>query len=115
MSGACQEAVENGSVTEVITETVAQQPSTSEHLVLHLQSHEAPPRIRWSEDTVDNEGMGKKKSKCCCIYKKKRNWDESDSSDSECETGHCRGHVEKHQKPGKDQGECPEDAKKEST
>ncbi|KAL8908606.1 MAG: hypothetical protein Q9207_000694 [Kuettlingeria erythrocarpa] len=25
-------------------------------------------RIRWAEDVVDNEGMGRKKSKVCCIY-----------------------------------------------
>lgn len=39
-------------------------------------------RVQWTTDTVDNEHMGKKKSKCCCIYKKKRNWNESDSSES---------------------------------
>ncbi|GMS83757.1 hypothetical protein PENTCL1PPCAC_5932, partial [Pristionchus entomophagus] len=47
-------------------------------------------------ETVDNEGMGKRKSKCCCIYKKKRKWNDDASSDeSDCETGSCKGHVEK--------------------
>jgi len=27
-------------------------------------------RVRWAEDVVDNEGMGKKSSKVCCIYHK---------------------------------------------
>ncbi|KAL1458159.1 hypothetical protein WDU94_008330 [Cyamophila willieti] len=39
--------------------------------------------------------MNKRKSKCCCIYKKpKANFDDSssDSSDDECEN--CFGHVE---------------------
>ncbi|AHL28927.1 protein phosphatase [Encephalitozoon hellem] len=27
-----------------------------------------PKRVTWTKDTVDNEGMGKKKSKICCIY-----------------------------------------------
>ncbi|ETA55725.1 hypothetical protein VCUG_02843 [Vavraia culicis subsp. floridensis] len=26
-------------------------------------------RVTFTPDTVDNEHMGKKKSKCCCIYK----------------------------------------------
>ncbi|PKY00963.1 hypothetical protein P168DRAFT_313272 [Aspergillus campestris IBT 28561] len=42
--------------------------------------------IRWSEDVIDNEGMGKKSSKVCCIYHKARpvgeSSSESDSSDS---------------------------------
>ncbi|CEL11401.1 hypothetical protein ASPCAL14503 [Aspergillus calidoustus] len=44
-------------------------------------------RIRWSEDVVDNEGMGKKSSKVCCIYHKARpvgeSSSESESSDSD--------------------------------
>uniref|UniRef100_A0A914DSY4 E3 ubiquitin-protein ligase PPP1R11 n=1 Tax=Acrobeloides nanus TaxID=290746 RepID=A0A914DSY4_9BILA len=77
------------------------QPETStqsnEELVLRLQPVDPPPRVTWREDTVDNEYMGKKKSKCCCIYKKPKKWDDpdTDGSDSDCETGHCRGHVEK--------------------
>ncbi|PGH13803.1 hypothetical protein AJ80_06191 [Polytolypa hystricis UAMH7299] len=43
-------------------------------------------RIRWAEDVVDNEGLGRKKSKVCCIFHKARpvgeSSSESDSSDS---------------------------------
>ncbi|CAG9535689.1 unnamed protein product [Cercopithifilaria johnstoni] len=55
------------------------------------------PRVRWSADTIDNEFLGRHKSKCCCIYKKSKKWDESSDgdSDSDCETNHCRGHVER--------------------
>ncbi|KAJ9217802.1 hypothetical protein DTO166G4_606 [Paecilomyces variotii] len=42
-------------------------------------------RIRWSEDVVDNEGMGKKSSKVCCIYHKSHAVGES-SSESESES-----------------------------
>ncbi|CAL8073706.1 unnamed protein product [Calicophoron daubneyi] len=71
--------------------------------------------IRWSEGTVDNEFMGKKKSKCCCVYHRPKRWDESSSSsssssdssggeggetskskaDNRCVhcTEHCRGHT----------------------
>lgn len=37
--------------------------------------------------------MGKKKSKCCCIYVKSKEFGES-SSESEDECENCHGHVE---------------------
>jgi len=43
-------------------------------------------RIQWAEDVVDNEGLGRKKSKVCCIYHAPRGIDESSdesSSDSD--------------------------------
>eukprot|EP00899_Mesostigma_viride_P023027 jgi/Mesvir1/3909/Mv19852-RA.1 len=40
--------------------------------------------VSWTQDTVDNEGLGKKSSKKCCIYHKPRAFGES-SSDSEGE------------------------------
>ncbi|KAI0248864.1 phosphatase inhibitor-domain-containing protein [Lactifluus subvellereus] len=40
------------------------------------------PRVAWGEDVVDNEGLGRKKSKICCIYHKPREFDESSSSES---------------------------------
>ncbi|KAI9671800.1 MAG: hypothetical protein M1831_003328 [Alyxoria varia] len=49
-------------------------------------------RVQWAEDVVDNEGMGKKKSKVCCIYHKPRaagessSEDESSSSDSDSDS-----------------------------
>ncbi|WVR06932.1 hypothetical protein IAU60_003968 [Kwoniella sp. DSM 27419] len=39
-------------------------------------------RVVWSDETVDNEGMDKKKSKICCIYHKPRAFDESSSDES---------------------------------
>nr|POF10136.1 type 1 phosphatases regulator ypi1 [Quercus suber] len=39
--------------------------------------------VRWATDVVDNEGMGKKSSKVCCIYHKPKEPGDSDSdSDS---------------------------------
>ena len=40
-------------------------------------------KVRWSADTVDNEHLGKKKSKVCCIYHKARGFDESSSEESD--------------------------------
>ncbi|CAD6188014.1 unnamed protein product [Caenorhabditis auriculariae] len=86
----------HGTATSTTVVNSSEQP---EELVLRLGGHSSSAERRhivWSTDTVDNEGMGKKKSKCCCIYKKPKSWQDSSSdSDSDCETGHCRGHVEK--------------------
>ncbi|CAN8004111.1 unnamed protein product [Ixodes hexagonus] len=51
-------------------------------------------RVGWSADTVDNENMGKRKSKCCCIYEKPRQFGESSSESDDDECANCRGHVE---------------------
>jgi hypothetical protein len=51
-------------------------------------------RVSWTQDTVDNELMNKKKSKCCCQFQKAKNWDESsdedENDDKDC--AHCKGH-----------------------
>ncbi|VDO00067.1 unnamed protein product [Rodentolepis nana] len=60
--------------------------------------------ITWAPGTVNNEGMGKKKSKCCCIFEKPYNWDDPSSSSSDSDendddpnprrcTENCRGHT----------------------
>ncbi|EKM58569.1 uncharacterized protein PHACADRAFT_253015 [Phanerochaete carnosa HHB-10118-sp] len=40
------------------------------------------PSVIWREDVVDNEHMGKKSSKICCIYHKPKRFDESSSEES---------------------------------
>jgi len=40
------------------------------------------PRIQWAEDVVDNEGLGRKKSKVCCIYHAPKAIDESSDESS---------------------------------
>ena len=44
-------------------------------------------RVRWADDVVDNEDLGRKRSKCCCQYHRPRAFDES--SDEE-EIDHLR-------------------------
>ncbi|CAI2385012.1 unnamed protein product [Moneuplotes crassus] len=42
-------------------------------------------KVKWDENVIDNENMGKKKSKICCIYRPRReNRSCSSSSDSSC-------------------------------
>lgn len=39
-------------------------------------------RVQWTDDTIDNENMGKMKSNKCCIYRKPRAFGESSSESS---------------------------------
>ncbi|KAI6205637.1 Protein phosphatase inhibitor [Aphelenchoides besseyi] len=90
-------------VPDVGTQTVvaANEPATSgssntqtEHLVLHLRNSNRP-RVTFTADTVDNENLGRMKSKCCCIYSKPRQWDDPSTwEQDEAETEHCRGHCD---------------------
>jgi protein phosphatase 1 regulatory subunit 11 len=46
--------------------------------------------VTWAAGTIDNEGMGKKKSKKCCIFKKRYEFGESSSeSEGECMHTEC--------------------------
>lgn len=102
-------------------------------LRLQLAKPKNDKKVAWRSGTVDNENMGKKKSKCkfnyrsqcfpsnyltsvrfftfqgCCIYKKPLQFGES-SSESEDECENCFGHVEKrHKKKGGSSGDdCPD-------
>ncbi|XP_034486363.1 E3 ubiquitin-protein ligase PPP1R11 [Drosophila innubila] len=61
------------------------------HLLLMVLDSDR--HVSFHEDVIDNEGMNRRKSKCCCIYRKPQVFGESSSSsDDECE--HCCGHPE---------------------
>uniref|UniRef100_A0A0B7BU92 E3 ubiquitin-protein ligase PPP1R11 n=1 Tax=Arion vulgaris TaxID=1028688 RepID=A0A0B7BU92_9EUPU len=89
--------------TIVLDKIQDEQQQSQPILHLRLQQTRNDHKVTWTADTVDNELMGKKKSKCCCIYEKPKVFGESDSSSSsndddddvnEC-TPHCRGHKKK--------------------
>jgi protein phosphatase 1 regulatory subunit 11 len=63
-------------LTEVPTE---QSTGTGEILRLTLR---ARPTVRWDENVEDNEGMGRKSSKRCCIFHKQREFGESSTDSS---------------------------------
>ena len=42
--------------------------------------------VTWQEDTVDNEHMGKRKSKICCIFKRPRLNPDDTSTDESCDS-----------------------------
>ena len=55
--------------------------------------------VNFAVGTIDNENMGKRKSKVCCIYNKPSLLDSSSSSDEE--EGHdCNNHGHGHGKDG---------------
>lgn len=81
----------NGSATQTITSS----NGTEEHRVrieLNLrpettanqpQTNSRPRRgVQWTEDTIDNEHLGKKSSKKCCIFHKPKIYKEDGSSSS---------------------------------
>ncbi|KAL6871126.1 hypothetical protein J3F83DRAFT_643201 [Trichoderma novae-zelandiae] len=61
-------------------ETTESQPS----VILRLRGgHTATGRsVQWADDVVDNEGLGRKSSKVCCIYHRPKAVDESSDESS---------------------------------
>lgn len=82
----------NPSSSRTITQTQTISIPSSGRLVLRGATNEdstaesssqQPPRVQWAEDVVDNENLGRKSSKVCCIYHRPHDPDgPSDSSDS---------------------------------
>ncbi|GAB0201507.1 E3 ubiquitin-protein ligase PPP1R11 [Grus japonensis] len=78
------EAADSGSCgTATVTETGAAEPE-NRSLTLKLCKRKPDKKVEWSSDTVDNEHLGRRSSKCCCIYEKPRAFGES-STESEDE------------------------------
>ncbi|KAI5963996.1 YPI1 [Candida theae] len=51
------------------------------------KSKQKKPRVRWTQDVVDNEHMNKKKTKICCIFHPQRSFDEEEAHDHEHDHG----------------------------
>lgn len=72
-------------------------------------------KVAFSQETVDNENLNRKKSKCCCIFEKQRLFGESsseDEADDDC-PDHCHGRKQFHKKSshhhGKHDPNCEND------
>ncbi|XP_043658677.1 E3 ubiquitin-protein ligase PPP1R11 [Drosophila teissieri] len=87
---------DSGFSSAVSSETSVQPaPATPCLLRLRLAQQRAPTErhVGFHAGVIDNEHMNRRKSKCCCIYRKPHPFGESSSStDDECE--HCFGHPE---------------------
>ncbi|KAI9811462.1 MAG: hypothetical protein M1827_005445 [Pycnora praestabilis] len=88
-SVASQRQAPSGTSTRTLTTTTTEQTALPTRLslptagTLRLRGSPASDnRVRWAEDVIDNEGMGKKSSKVCCIYHKPRAVGESSDEDS---------------------------------
>lgn len=96
MANSSNPAAVEGSSSQTVTQ------ERNEPLVLHIrptaetqegstkskQKKKKKPKVRWTEDVVDNEHMGKKKSKICCIFHPQREFgEESCSSGSDLDSG----------------------------
>ncbi|XP_046469200.1 succinate--hydroxymethylglutarate CoA-transferase isoform X1 [Neodiprion pinetum] len=77
---------------------------------LCLRKPKSSKKVQWTQGTVDNEHMNKKKSKCCCIYEKPKEFGESSSEDSDDECEHCHGHRDIHHKNNSNGNEAPQGA-----
>ncbi|XP_076237855.1 E3 ubiquitin-protein ligase PPP1R11-like [Calliopsis andreniformis] len=86
--------------TETVLETDVTDSGSQEvpTVRLRLRKPKSSKKVQWTQGTVDNEHMNKKKSKCCCIYEKPRTFGESSSEDSDDECEHCHGHKDAHKK-----------------
>lgn len=67
------------------TQTVEREVDRESTPVLKLRNSRKP-QVRWTDDTVDNEHMNKKKTKICCIYHPPDDDDHHCSSSSESES-----------------------------
>jgi len=65
-----------------VTQTTQLEADTQPEPALLVLSLRERPQITWTEDTVDNEHMGKKSSKRCCIFHKVKKFAESDSDET---------------------------------
>lgn len=48
--------------------------------------------VQWAEDVVDNEFLGRKSSKKCCIFHKRREFGDWSDSDTDDEGEGCQCH-----------------------
>ncbi|XP_045200279.2 E3 ubiquitin-protein ligase PPP1R11-like [Mercenaria mercenaria] len=94
------EATTSVSSTTQVVEAERRSPT----LQLKLRKPKNDKKVKWTNETVDNEHLNKKKSKCCCIYEKPRMFGESSDEDDDDCTGHCRGHKDKCFKGDSDEG-----------
>lgn len=82
---------QSSTITETSTESQGgaggPPPQPSRILRLRGARTSADRSVQWAEDVVDNEGLGRKSSKVCCIYHRPKavdeSSDESSSSDSD--------------------------------
>jgi protein phosphatase 1 regulatory subunit 11 len=80
--GSATDTRTSGSITTTMTITATNETTSSNNgEILHLTLRPRPS-VRWDENVEDNEGMGRKSSKRCCIFHKQREFGESSTDSS---------------------------------
>lgn len=70
------------------TGSVTRTRALTETLTLRLVPKRQKKSVKWTEDTIDNEFAGKRSSKKCCIFHKRRafgEWSDDEDSEAECD------------------------------
>ncbi|KAL4662530.1 hypothetical protein H8957_014603 [Semnopithecus entellus] len=75
---------ETGTETTV---TVTTEPE-NHSFPIKLWKRKPEKKVEWTSDTVDNERIRRRSSKCCCIYEKPRAFGDSSTH---CVRGHLKG------------------------
>ena len=66
------------------------------------------PKVRWTEGTVDNEHMNKKKTKICCIFHPQRSFDEEVEDESRPSNGIPKPNAYEYQPHYENRSKLPE-------
>lgn len=76
-------------LTETSTSSVASmsQRQDQDEEVYSLSLTSQRPNVTWDTSTIDNEGLGRKSSKRCCIFHKPRDFGESSSESDDDDNG----------------------------
>ena len=85
-SAGARPAMSSSTTVVVTTTTQQQQPQQGQEPVLRLQLR-PQSNVSWDTDVVDNEGMGRKSSKRCCIWHKQRAFGESSTESEDGDDG----------------------------
>ncbi|KAG0337734.1 Type 1 phosphatases regulator ypi1 [Podila humilis] len=92
VAGSARRPATHGSRTMILdpTETVEEEVDPTVGVLNLTGEPSTGRRVQWDEEVVDNEHLGKKKSKICCIFKKQKEFgessDESSSSESDSDS-----------------------------
>jgi protein phosphatase 1 regulatory subunit 11 len=81
-SGASSGAAGTATATMVITQQQQQSETNDVGPILRL-SLRPQPNVTWDQNVINNEGLGRKSSKRCCIFHKQRAFGESSTESSE--------------------------------
>jgi protein phosphatase 1 regulatory subunit 11 len=87
-SGAIMNYFSATNITTVITEHAATDTGGNDEPPTLLLSLRPRPAVTWDNGVVNNEGLGRKSSKRCCIFHKAREFGESSTESSEDDDHH---------------------------